>query len=145
MKRIPWFSLALLLVAYSSFSWFLYHSTATWIVWLIALGFALSQALLLTAFSKGFRFFVGKWLKSDIGYFSVISIGAFSIAAVLVWIHVFEYVLMLIAAEILARVDLQNAGFNQWQTLGMLTSVSILGLSVGYTAQALPLALWSAH
>lgn len=139
MKRIPWLSSALLLVAYSSFSWFLYQATATWIVWLISLGFALTQALLLTAFSKGLRFFVKGWLKSDIGYFSIISIGAFSIAAVLVWIHVFEYVLMLIAAEVLARVDLQNSGFNQWQALGVLTSISILGLSVGYVAQELPL------
>ncbi|MBD2460377.1 hypothetical protein H6G89_04905 [Oscillatoria sp. FACHB-1407] len=137
MKRIPWLSLSLLLIAYSSFSWFLYQSTATWIVWLIALSFALTQALLLTAFLQGFRFFVKGWLKSDIGYFSVISIGAFSIAAILVWIHVFEYVLLLIAAEVLARMDLQNAGFNQWQALGVLTLVSISGLSVGYTAQEL--------
>ncbi|MDX2213112.1 MAG: hypothetical protein SFY66_07470 [Oculatellaceae cyanobacterium bins.114] len=137
MKRIPWFSLSLLLIAYSSFSWLLYQSTATWLVWVIALSFALTQALLLTAFLQGFRFFVRSWLKSDIGYFSVIALSAFSIAGVLVWIHVFEYVLMLVAAEILARMDLQNAGFNQWQALGLLTLASILGLSVGYTAQEL--------
>lgn len=132
--RIPWLSLLLLLAAYTSLSWYLYRSTETWLVWLAALGFALLQSLLLTTLAEGFRRFLSNWLKSDIGYFSMVALGAFSVVVVLVWIHVFEYVLMLVGAEVLARLDLQMANFNQWQALGILTLISIVGLSVGWTA-----------
>jgi hypothetical protein len=118
-------------MSYSCFSWFLYQLTATWIVWLALLIFALLQALLFTTFSEGFKNFISGWLSSDIGYFSVIAIGAFSITWILVWFHVFEYVAMVVGAEILARLDLQSIGCNKWQALALLTSASVLGLLIG--------------
>jgi hypothetical protein len=134
VKRIPWISLLLLLASYTTFSWFLYDATATWTVWLAALLFALGQALLLTTFSSGFRFFMGNWLKSDIGYFSIVLLGALSLAFILVWSHVFEYLLVVIGSEVLSRLELQRSRFNNWQSLGILTVVSIAGLSIGWTA-----------
>jgi hypothetical protein len=125
-------------------SWFLYQTTAPWIVWVLALVFAIVQASLLTTLSEGLRRFISKWLKSDIGYFSIIALGAFSITIILVWFHVFEYFLMVVGAELLVRLDLQNAGLNRWQSLGVLTITSVVGLSVGLIAsylvgrQALP-------
>jgi hypothetical protein len=134
VKKIPWLSLILLLASYSTFSWFLYRSTVTWIVWLAVLVLALLQALLLTALSEGFRRFMGNWLKSDVGYFTMIILAAFSVVIALVWVHVFEYVLMVFAAEILARMDLQNAGYTRFQALAILTVLSLCGLAVGLTA-----------
>lgn len=131
MKRTPWLSLNLLLVAYGCFSWFLYQSTAPWIVWLALFIFALVQALLFTTFSEGFKDFISDWLRSDIGYFSVIALGAFSVTLILMWLHAFEYVAMVLGAEILARLDLQTIGCNKWQSLALLTSVSVLGLLIG--------------
>lgn len=137
-------STLLLLGAYIMLSWFLYQTTAPWIVWVLALLFAIFQASLLTTLSEGLRRFISKWLKSDIGYFSIIALGAFSITVVLVWFHVFEYFLMVVGAELLARLDLQNVGLNRWQSLGVLTITSVVGLSVGLIAsymvgrQALP-------
>lgn len=133
-KTFPVGSLILLLAAYSTFSWFLYRITAPTTVWVAAVGFALTQALLLTAFSKGFKAFINKWLKSDIGYFSIVALGAFSITVFLLWLHIFEYFLMIGAAEILARLDLQTAGLNQWQALLVLTLIAALGLAVGFSA-----------
>jgi hypothetical protein len=118
-------------VSYGCFSWFLYQTTASWIVWLALLTFALVQALLFTTFSEGFKNFISGWLSSDIGYFSVIALGAFSITLVLMWFHVFEYVAMVLGSEILARLDLQNIGCNKWQALVLLTSVSVIGLLLG--------------
>lgn len=99
------------------------------------IGFAIFQATLLTTFSQGFRTFVTKWLKSDIGYFSSVLIGAISIAFILVWYHTFEYALVVIGSEILSRIDLQSSGFNQWQTLGILFFVSFLGVVASWTAR----------
>jgi len=96
--------------------------------------FAILQASLLTTFSKGFRTFLTKWLQSDLGYFSMVLLGAISIAFVLVWYHIFEYALVVIGTEILSRIDLQTAGFNEWQALGILFFVSILGLATSWVA-----------
>lgn len=130
-----WVSLTLLLSAYTSFSWFLYHNTQNWIVWLLALVFALAQALLLTAWSRGLRRFLRRWLQSSLGYFALVLLSAMSVAVILVWYHVFEYILVVVAAEILARLDLQQSRLGRWQSLGVLTVVSITGLAVGWTAE----------
>lgn len=164
MKTSPLLSLCLLAIAYSIFSWFLHDSViptcarelligptqgeffkhllcsrAPWLVWLVITLFALLQALLLTTLSIGFRRFINRWLGSDIGYFSIITLSAMSIAFIMLWLHLFTYVLVTISAEILARLDLQNAGFNRWQSLGILTSTSMIGLAIGWGAQYLPL------
>lgn len=132
--RFPLISLLFLLLAYAAFSWFLYNETTPRIVWVGAMLFALAQALLLTTFASGLRLFLRRWLFSDVGYFTVIFVGAMSIAFILVWYHIFEHVMLLISAEILSRLDLQNAGFNNWQALGVLTTVSVSGLILGWMA-----------
>lgn len=131
-----WVSLPLLLAAYTSFSWFLYQNTENWVAWALAIVFALGQALLLTTWSKGLRRFFRNWLRSSLGYFSLVLLGAMSIAVILVWYHVFEYILVVVAAEILARLDLQQSRLGRWQSLGVLTVISVLGLSIGWTAEA---------
>jgi hypothetical protein len=136
-KLLPWLSLSLLLAAYSTFSWYVYHLTVTWVVWLSVVSFALIQAMLLTTFAQGFKSFVGRWLSSDTGYFTTVIGLAFLATTVLVWIHIFGYLITVIAAEVLARLDLQNRGFNQAQTLSLLTLVSLSGLGLGWVASYL--------
>lgn len=137
IKRIPWLSLGLLLLAYSTFSWFLYSLTVSWVVWALVIAFALVQALLLTAFADSFRTVIDNWLRSDLGYFASVVIGALFVAFAFVWIRIFSYVLVLVAAEMLARLDLQNAGFNRVQSLLLLTLVSLVGLALGQVANRL--------
>lgn len=137
IKRIPWLSFGLLLLAYSTFSWFLYSLTVSWVVWALVIAFALVQALLLTAFADSFRTVIDNWLRSDLGYFASVVIGALFVAFAFVWIRVFSYVLVLVAAEMLARLDLQNAGFNRVQSLLLLTLVSLVGLALGQVANRL--------
>lgn len=66
-------------------------------------------------------------------------LGSLGVTAALVWFKMFGYVLVLISAEILARLDLQNAKLNRWQSLAVLTLVSIAGLAVGWSAKLTPL------
>jgi hypothetical protein len=147
VKNVPWLSLGILFSAYATFSWFLTHwvvsqastAWAVWSVWAIVLFFTLLQALLLTTLFDGVKLFFRRWLKSDIGYFSLIMLGSLSITAALVWFRMFGYVLVLVSAEILARLDLQNAKLNRWQSLAVLTLVSISGLAVGWSASLTPL------
>ncbi|MGG6295982.1 hypothetical protein ACQ4M4_16460 [Leptolyngbya sp. AN02str] len=134
VKAAPFISLLLLLGAYSSFSWLLYNLTVPKLAWIMVAIFALGQALLLTTWSQGLRGFLWRWIKSDLGYFSIILLLTISIVFAMVWYSVFEYILLVLATEALARLDLQNAGYNRWQSLFILTVVSALGLAVGWTA-----------
>lgn len=134
VKRLPLLSLAILLAAYTSFSWFLIQSTATWLAWGLALAFTLLQALLLTTLFDGLKVFLGAWLKSDVGYFTLIIAASLGVTVIMVWFRVFGYFLVLIAAEVLARLDLQNAGFNRVQALLILTTFSLSGLAIGWGA-----------
>jgi hypothetical protein len=132
VKTFPWLSLALLFVAYSSFSWELTHATATWIVWVLVLSFTLLQALFLTTWFDGFKVFIGRWLRSDVGYFMLILVCSISVTAVLVWFKAFGYVLVVVSSEILSRLELQNAGYNRVQSLFVLTLISLSGLAAGW-------------
>lgn len=134
VKRLPLLSLAILLAAYTTFSWFLIHSTATWLAWSLVLAFTLLQALLLTTLFDGLKLFIGSWLKSDVGYFTLIIVASLGLTVIMVWFKVFGYFLVLIAAEVLARLDLQNAGYNRVQALLILTLFSLTGLAIGWGA-----------
>jgi hypothetical protein len=148
MKQVPWLSLGILFSAYATFSWFLTHWFASnpktlwfaeWVVWAFVLFITLLQALLLTTLFDGVKNFCGRWLKSDVGYFSLIILGALSVTIALVWFKIFGYFLVIISSEILVRLDLQNARLNRWQSLSVLTVTSILGLAVGWSTSVHPL------
>ncbi len=68
-------------------------------------------------------------------------LGSMGVTAALVWFKMFGYVLVLVSAEVLARLDLQNAKLNRWQSLVVLTLVSVAGLTVGWSAKLTPLSL----
>jgi hypothetical protein len=123
-----------MLGAYSTFSWLLYRSNLTWQSWLIVLVLALVQAFLLTTLSRGLQLLVGSWLKSDLGYFSVVLIGGLLAVFALAWLQIFGHITVLIASEVLARIDLRRAGYSGIQALVILVTISLLGLAVGGTA-----------
>lgn len=140
MQRIPWISFGLLLAAYSTFSWFLYSLTLSWAVWALVIAFALFQALLLTALADSLKALIDRWLRSDLGYFTSIVIAALLVAIIFVWIRIFSYILVVVAAETLARLDLQNAGFSRAHSLIFLTVISLAGLALGQAASRLIIA-----
>jgi hypothetical protein len=139
LKKIPWLSLALLFAAHTTFSWFLIHATATLLVWVLVILFTSAQALFLTTWFDGLRRFLGRWLRSDVGYFTLIMVCAISFTIAVVWFKIFGYFLVLISAEVLARLDLQNAGYSRLQALVILALVSWTGLAAGYVATQNPL------
>ena len=130
-RPFPWLSLSLLFASYGTFSWFLNKATVSWLVWAVVIAFALFQSLLMTTFADGLKSVIDSWLQSDLGYFTSVIIGAFLLALVLVWTNILGYILVLVASEMLARLDLQNMGCNRLQSLLLLTGISLLGLLLG--------------
>lgn len=133
MKKLPGVSLGILLAGYCSLGYLLSSWTVPWVVWLVVVSLALIQAALLSSMPQGSQQAIGQWMRSDIGSFTIIIGVAFAIAIILVWFHIFQYVLMILAAEVLARVELMNAGFRSARSLGILTAVSLLGLASGWS------------
>jgi hypothetical protein len=133
VKKLLLLSLLLLLSTYSVLGYFLAYWTVPWIVWLAVMVFAIAQATLLASFSKDFKGSIRQWIDSEMGHFTTISIAALGIAVALMWFQLFQYVLMIAATELLARVELQHAGYNRSTILGILTGLSLVGLGVGWT------------
>ncbi|NET54041.1 MAG: hypothetical protein F6K09_37105 [Merismopedia sp. SIO2A8] len=148
MIQQTWLSFGLLFASYSSFSWFLHHSIrdwhvfgvtiAPWMVWAVAIGTAVAEAMMLTTLMDNFRYWLDRWLKSDIGYFTVVVIGAMSVAFAMVWFSLFGYVLALLASETLARLDLQSVGVRRSHAFILLTITSLVGVAVGWLINEVP-------
>lgn len=79
--------------------------------------------------------FIARWFKSDtVAFLSIFMMAAIA-TIILFWLHIFLYILTIIATEALARVDVQSAGFGNWQAFIILLMVSLAGLWIGWTAR----------
>jgi hypothetical protein len=133
MKRLLWLSLCILLAGYGTLGYFLSRWTVPWVVWIVVMAFALVQSIFISSISKGFKTSFSEWFNTEAGHFTVISIVAFGLAFVLVWFRIFQYALMIGAAELLARVELQHSAVKPSTAIGILTGVSLMGLATGWT------------
>lgn len=137
LKKLPWTSITILLFAYITYSWFLCQSDFSPFIWVFSLVFALILAGFVSAFMYDVRVWLTSWLQSDVGYFAAVFVAAFLATVVLIWIRFFAYILVLLAATILARLDLRTVGFNELQAFWLLFFVSMLGLGLGFLANNL--------
>jgi hypothetical protein len=136
MRRLLWLSLCMLLAGYGTLGYFLSRLTVPWVVWVAVMAFALVQSVFFSSISKGFKTSFREWFSTEAGHFTVIAIMAFGLAFVLVWFHIFQYALMIGAAELLARVELQYSSVKPSAAVGILTSIALMGLATGWTMSA---------
>lgn len=134
-RRIPWLSLLLLLVAYISFGWFLSAVDSVKYDLLIAVAAGIGLAILfmhpLTSFSR----FLDRWFKSDTVAFGTICMIAGLVAVILFWMHIFLYILTILAATALARIDIQISNFPEHHAFSMLSVTALVGLGLGWVAR----------
>jgi hypothetical protein len=96
------------------------------ILWIILSSIAFIAPL--TSFSA----FITRWVHSDTVAFTAIFLFAALAAVVLYWLHVFAQILTILAAETLARIDLQTRSMNGMQSFWILTVVCLIGLGLGW-------------
>lgn len=99
--------------------------------WIIVSSIAFMAPL--TSFSA----FVNRWFQSDTVAFTAIFLLAAMAAVALYWLHVFTQILTILAAETLARIDLQTRDVNGMQSFWLLTTVCLIGLGFGWSANAI--------
>ncbi|MEO0407804.1 MAG: hypothetical protein AAF289_10680, partial [Cyanobacteria bacterium P01_A01_bin.135] len=93
----PLLSPLLMLLAYGSFGWFLSHQANEVWMWLAAIAFILGQVLMLTVFTHRSKLIIDSWLRSDLGYFSCVILGALLVAFAFIWVRIFGYILVVLA------------------------------------------------
>jgi len=147
LKKLPLFSLAILLVTYSILGWRLsrVHSLwftglgvpSSWVILLLVVAGALLIAISLTSALPIVTDIIGFTLKSDTRAFLVVSVGAFLTVLIICWLPVFAHILIVVSANSLARLDLQTLRFSQWQAFLILSIVSLAGLGLGWVAHTI--------
>lgn len=135
-KKLPWVSLALLLVTYITVGRLLSFLHDSWFAWVtIVVGVVVLAAFLSSPGAK----FRGSshWLKADTKAFSLIIAGAFLSVLILWRLHVFVHMLIAISSATLVRLEAQIVRLSNRQTFWMIVIVSLAGLGLGAVLQAL--------
>ncbi len=134
-KKLPWFSLLLLLVAYSTLGWVLRDARTAWYTWVLVSLAIFLLVELLTAPRTRVKIYTMNLLQSDWAVFGVSVLAAFFVAIALIWLHVFVHALVIISAAILVKIDGQTAGLKNHQEFWLLTIFCVAGLSLGAAAE----------
>lgn len=83
---------------------------------------------------QNFSHFITRWFRSDTVAFASVFMIAGLAALVLFWLHIFLQILTILAADALARIDIQAAGLTGIQAFWILVLVSLTGLTTGWLA-----------
>jgi hypothetical protein len=101
------------------------------VAWIIVTSIAFISPL--TSFSA----FITRFFQSDTVAMMTLFMAAGLAAVILYWLHIFLQILTILAVDTLARIDIQYAGLTGIQAFWILTLVSLAGLILGWTANAL--------
>lgn len=132
-KKIPWSSLAILIVTYATFGWTVAASQPSLFAWPLAVAGIFLLASVLTAPLTNSKKLIQQWFKSDVGAFMSIVLAALLAVVVVTWLHLFATGLVLFSAGALTRLDIQTSGFKKTQAFWILAVVSLIGLGIGAT------------
>jgi hypothetical protein len=156
VNRTFWFSLILLLLTYAAEGWMyggwiskqleegilltqLTEQMRLGIFYTIAIAAISFFIIIFTSPISLFTISLNGWLKSDTRAFLSIFIGAFAVALVVQRVDFFARFLVLTAAALLFKLDLQLSGCNRW--LGSL--ILIIFCWLGFTSGILAFYNWS--
>ncbi|HIK18586.1 MAG TPA: hypothetical protein IGS53_25355 [Leptolyngbyaceae cyanobacterium M33_DOE_097] len=109
-------------------NWFAVVLTVIWI-FLSSLAFRSPLTSIIRIISRTFH--------SDTVAFLAIFMFAAMGAIILFWLHVFLFIITILATEALARIDIQLAGYGVGEAFWMLLCVCMAGLAMGVSAHYL--------
>lgn len=134
MRRFPWLSASLLLIAYAVFGKIMISTAHLWTSVASAAGLGVVLALILMHPLTSSQKLLAKWFRSDtVAFGSLLAMAAFA-SILLNWFKIFLPIIMVLSAEALVRLDLQTAEYTQTQALAILVVVAWLGLALGWAA-----------
>lgn len=135
--RTPWISLSLLLFSYAISGYLLHQFHQSSLIYLLIGGYVLIHLIISIPPVQQIERTLQRWFGSDVIHLISILTAAFFAAVVLVWVGILENLLLILTAEMLARLDLQQAGLNPMQRLMVLTLCLATGLTAGWITNEL--------
>ncbi|BAS55950.1 hypothetical protein NIES2135_47510 [Leptolyngbya boryana NIES-2135] len=132
VRKLPWLSASLLLIAYAIFSKLIITTSHLWSSIISAAILGVFLALMLMSPLTNSEKILTKWFRSDtIAFLSLLMLAAFA-SILLNWFKIFIPVIMVLCAEALVRIDLQTAEFSYFSSLAVLIIVTWMGLGLGW-------------
>jgi hypothetical protein len=131
LKKIPWFSLALVLLSYSTLGWVISEAKPPVSIWLVTVVAILLVLLGLTTPWSKIAGYYNIFFKSNARSFGATVLAAFLFFVMLAWFRVFLDTLLVISATLLAMIDFQAASLQQWLAFCLMSICSLTGLATG--------------
>ncbi|MFS0514581.1 hypothetical protein ACEYW6_07640 [Nostoc sp. UIC 10607] len=131
LKRVPWVSLALVLLSYSTLGWVISETRAPLFVWLVTVVAILILIVTLTTPWPKMTYYFSILLKSNTRSFGVAVLAAFLFFIMIAWFRIFLDTLLIISATILVRIDFQIAGLREGLAFWTASIFSLTGLALG--------------
>ena len=131
LQRVPWVSLALVLLSYSTLGWVISETHASVSVWLAAVVAILLLIVMLTIPWRKMTYYFSILLKSNTRSFAVAVLAAFLFFIMIAWFRLFLDTLLIVSATILVRIDFQTAGLREGLAFWTTSTFSLTGLALG--------------
>ncbi|MDZ7964191.1 MAG: hypothetical protein RM368_04345 [Nostoc sp. DedSLP03] len=131
LKRVPWVSLALVLLSYSTLGWVISETRAPIFVWVATVIAILLLIITLTAPWPKMTYYYNIFLQSNTRAFAVAVLAAFLFFIMIAWFRIFLDTLLIISATILVRIDFQRAGLRKGLAFLTASIFSLGGLALG--------------
>ncbi|MEP1079593.1 hypothetical protein NDI52_29735 [Leptolyngbya sp. PL-A3] len=134
-QQKPWISLSLLCLSYAAQGYLLASKHQSLIIYInLVTIYFLSQVIILHPCSKSIGTTIKRWISSDAIHVISSLVTIFIVSFILNYLEIFENLLFVLAAELLARLDLQKVELSQVQKIAVLTICLMLGLAIGWIA-----------
>ncbi|MEM9117191.1 MAG: hypothetical protein AAGD09_04830 [Cyanobacteria bacterium P01_F01_bin.56] len=127
-----WLSWGLLVLSYATYGQLLHNNDSSQLIWSITLALIVIKAGVLTFFWQPVRNFLLKGFKTDVGYsIMVLALASLAVLAV-TQLRTFAYIVVLLAAALLVRVDCLIDGMGDRVSFILMILLSMLGLGMSW-------------
>ena len=135
--KVPWISLALLLVTYATFGWLLYDWTSNRVVWLASAFGVVILGGFVSYPSRSVSLSFGGFFKTDMRALILMILASIGSVVLLTWLQFFVDTVVLCAAGLLVSLDLKAGGWRKSIALLLIIGWQLLGMSAGLYAHYL--------
>lgn len=131
LKKIPWFSLSLVLLTYTALGWVISDTKPPVYIWIITVVCTLIFVSSLTNLFSEISKYTDVLFKTNSRTFGMTVLAAFLFFLMIAWFKVFLDTLLILSATVLVKIDFQTANLNKQYTFFLTSLSSLLGLGLG--------------
>ncbi|WP_017314344.1 hypothetical protein [Mastigocladopsis repens] len=131
LTRLPFISLALLLLTYTTVGWVISKAHTHWFIWLLVVSAILVLVGGLTISFIKLADYSLSLFKSNLRSFGISLLAALLFFLMIAKFRIFVDTLVIVAATLLAKIDFQTSGFSPGKIFWFLSIFSLTGLALG--------------